>query len=214
MTLKPTEEDWTGLKRLARYLIDKTRSVTRFEHQEEPTRITVYSDSDYAGCGQTRKSTSGGLMLFGKCVIRTWSATQNVIALSSGEAEYYGLVKAAGHGIGMRHLLCDLGYTRIEKVQILTDASAAIGIGSRRGIGKVRHIEVNQLWLQDKVLRKEVELTKIRTDQNPADALTKHVDWGGIHKHMRRVSCRYVDGRHEDMPHVAQEDPWTEDNEC
>ena len=87
----------------------------------------------------------------------------------------------------------------------MTDASAAIGIASRRGSGKVRHIEVSQLWLQDKVMRNEIEVSKIRTDQNPADALTKHVDWEGIRKHMRYVGCRYESGRREDMPYVAQE---------
>ena len=95
----------------------------------------------------------------------------------------------------------------------MTDASAAIGIASRQGSGKVRHIEVSQLWLQDKVMRSEIEVSKIRTDQNPADALTKHVDWQGIQKHMRHVHCRYESGRHEDMPHRAQEDSWINDNE-
>ena len=144
--------------------------------------------------------------MFGKSTIRTWSSTQNVVALSSGEAEYYGLVKAASHGIGMRNLLQDLGYTRIEKIQILTDASAAMGIASRRGIGKVRHIEVSQLWLQEKVMRNEVELVKIRTDQNPADALTKHVEWEVLDKHMRHTGMRYESGRHSEMPVLADMD--------
>ena len=144
--------------------------------------------------------------MLGKCTIKTWRSTQNVVALSSGEAEYYGLVKAASHGIGMRNLLQDLGYTRIEKIQILTDASAAMGIASRRGTGKVRHIEVNQFWLQDKVMRNEIELMKIRTDQNPADALTKYVDWEVLDKHMRHVNVRYESGRHSEMPAMADMD--------
>ena len=144
--------------------------------------------------------------MLGKCTIKTWSSTQNVVALSSGEAEYYGLVKAASHGIGMRNLLHDLGCTRIEKIQVLTDASAAMGIASRRGIGKVRHIEVSQLWLQDKVMRNEVELVKIRTDQNPADSLTKHVNWDILDKHMRHVNARHEAGRHSEMPALADMD--------
>ena len=138
--------------------------------------------------------------MLGKCAIKTWSSTQNVVALSSGEAEYYGLVKAASYGIGMRNLLWDLGCMGIEKIQVITDASAAMGIASRRGIGKVRHIEVSQLWLQDKVMRNEIELVKIRTDQIPADALTKHVEWQVLDKHMRHVGMRYESGRHSEMP--------------
>ena len=147
--------------------------------------------------------------MLGKCVVNTWSSTQNVIALSSGEAEYYGLVKAASHGIGARNLLHDLGYTWIEKMQVLTDASAAMGIASRQGVGKVRHIEVSQLWLQDKGMRNEVELVKIRTDQNPANALTKYVDWETLDKHMKYVNMRYESGRHSEMPAVAgMEEDW------
>ena len=85
----------------------------------------------------------------------------------------------------------DLGGTKADKVQILTDASAAVGIASRRGTGKVRHIEVSQLWLHDKVMRSEIELVKIRTDQKPADTLTKYVDWENIDMHMRHANMRY-----------------------
>ena len=198
--------NWSCQKRFARYLINKTRTVTRYEYQEEPTRITVYSDSEYAGCHNTRKPTSGGIAMFGKCAIKTWSSTQNVVALSSGEAEYYGLVKAASHGIGTRNLFNDLGHTRIEKVQVLTDASASMGMASRRATGKVRHIEVSQLWLQDKVMRNEVELVKIRADQNLADALTKYVDWEVLDKHMRHVNMRYESGRHSEMTAMADMD--------
>ena len=115
------------------------------------------------------------------------------------------MVKAASQAVGTRQLLEDLGGVKAKIVQIMTDASAAIGIASRRGSGKVRHIEVSQLWLQDKVMRNEIEVRKIRTDQNPADSLTKHVELEGIQRHMKYVGCRYECGRHEDMPHVAQE---------
>ena len=90
--------------------------------------------------------------MFGEHTIKTWSTTQAVIALSSGEAEYYGIVKGASAGLGVRSIMGDLG-TDIEshtKLIIHTDSSAAKGISSRRGLGKVRHIEVNQFWIQGK----------------------------------------------------------------
>ena len=67
-----------------------------------------------------------------------------------------------------------------------SDASAAIGIANRIGIGKVRHIEVNQLWLQDKVSKKEITI-KVPTEENLADALTKPVKAEVI-----RRSCNVV----------------------
>ena len=76
--------------------------------------------------------------MLGTHAIKTWSTTQSVIALSSGEAEYYGMVKGASVGLGTRELIRDLGVNLRTKVN--TDASAAIGIASRKGLGKVRHI--------------------------------------------------------------------------
>ena len=82
-------------------------------------------------------------------MIKTWSNTQSVVALSSGEAEYYGMVKGASLALGIRSMLSDLAVNLT--IRLRTDATAAKGIAARRGLGKVRHIEVNQLWLQDKV---------------------------------------------------------------
>ena len=62
------------------------------------------------------------------------------------------------------------------KLTVLTDSTAAKGIASRRGLGKVRHIEVNQLWVQEKVANGDIELNNVGTGENLADSLTKHVD--------------------------------------
>ena len=99
--------------------------------------------------------------------MKTWSTTQSVIALSSGEAEYYALVKAGSQLLGMQALLIDLGIEQREiKLKILTDATAAQGIASRRGLGAVRHIETNQLWLQQKIRDKTITVEKVEGKVN------------------------------------------------
>ena len=128
----PTARDWQQLKRLARYLINKERSVMKYEYQDRCEDINVWTDTDYAGCKRTRKSTSGGIITFGNHVIKSWSVTQSVIALSSGEAEYYGMVRGGSIGLGMKSMLKELGVN--TRVRIKTDASAAIGIASRKGL--------------------------------------------------------------------------------
>ena len=119
---------------LARYLKDRTISRMMFQHQEAPLEIEVSVDTDFAGCGRTRKSTSGGVAMFARHLLKTWSSTQNVVALSSGEAEYYGLVKGASEGLGLKAMLKEYGVE--AGVVVKTDASAAKGIASRRGMGK------------------------------------------------------------------------------
>ena len=143
--------------------------------------------------------------MMGKSVIKAWSSNQSVIALSSGEAEYYALVKGASQGIGIKNIMEDLGVEVAQKIQLLSDASAAIGIASRRGSGKVRHIEVNQLWLQGKVLSGSIEVIKIGTGSNLADALTKHVEAEILGKHIQGLGIKIESGRHSLMPAVAEQ---------
>ena len=116
-------------------------------------------DTDFAGCPETRKSTSGGVIELNRHMTKQWAVTQDVTALSSGEAEYYGLVRGAAQAIGIRSLLADLWIER--RIKLKTDASVVKSISARRGIRKVRHIEVNQLWLQEKVARGDIEVEKI-----------------------------------------------------
>ena len=129
---------------------------TLFKYQGEVNEVTTYTDTDFAGCSRTRKSTSGGVIMFGQHLIKTWSSTQNVIALSSGEADYYGLVKGGAQSIGFRNMMSQMG-AKIG-IRLKTDASAAKWIATRKGMGKVRHIEVNQLWLQAHVARGDIKV--------------------------------------------------------
>ena len=114
-----------------------------------PKPIVVYSDSDWAGYVRTRKSTQGGACMLGGCCIKSWSSTQSLIATSSAEAEYYGIVKAASVGLGIQATLADLGFK--VGLEVITDASAAKAIASRLGLGKTRHISVHYLWVHERV---------------------------------------------------------------
>ena len=116
--------------------------------------------------------------MHGSHLIKSWRVNQTGIALSSGEAEYYALVKSASIAMGVQSLCQDLGVECGKPIDIKSDASAAIGICNRIGLGKVRHIEVNQLWLQEKVTQGRITVTKVGTLENLADAMTKTIDAG------------------------------------
>ena len=118
----------------------------------ESSDITVSADTGWAGCQRTRRSTTGGFLEWGGCLIKSWSLTQAVVALSSGEAELYGIVKGSSEGLGAQSLLKDLGIE--TRVRVLADASAALGVVNRIGLGKLRHLHTNWLWVQDKSSRK------------------------------------------------------------
>ena len=143
----PTDASEVALKRLGRYLIGHKRCVYKYPFQRAEG-IEVYGDTDWSGCPRTRRSTSGGCVMIGGRCIRTWNSTQASVTLSSGEAEYYGLVKAAGAGLGHQSLMDDLGIHL--PVRVWTDSSAALGIASRSALGKLRHLETHTLWVQEK----------------------------------------------------------------
>ena len=94
--------------------------------------------------------------MLGKHTLKTWSKTQTLIALSSGESELYAALKASAEGLGMMSMFKDYQYPVAGEV--LGDASAAMGIIQRRGLGKTRHIDTGLLWIQQAGRRKEAEL--------------------------------------------------------
>ena len=101
--------------------------------------------------------------------------------------------------MGIKAIAEDMGVS-LGDVVVKTDASAAKGIASRRGLGKVRHIDVSQLWLQDRVNKGEIVIEKVSTHVNLADAMTKHVDGSKLNSHMLSVGLVIVQSRHELMP--------------
>ena len=121
--------------------------------------------------------------------------------MSSGEAEYYGLVKSASLALGMQATYLDLG----EKVGINlnTDASAAKAIASRRGLGKLRHLAVHLLWLQQRVAVKDLSISKVKGDSNPADLLTKHVGRELLLRHLTTIGLRFEEGRAQECPELS-----------
>ena len=136
---QPTTRDADALKRLSRYLLGRPRLILHFEWQVKPALLEVFSDSDWAGCIRTRKSTTGGALMRGSHVLKTWSGTQATIALSSAEAELIAAVRGAAEGLAVRSLVRDFGQDCGLRIHV--DSSAAIGICKRTGVGKIRHLD-------------------------------------------------------------------------
>jgi len=137
--------------------------------------------------------------MLGAHAVKTWSSTQSGISLSSGEAEFYGVLKGSGIGLGFQSLLADLGVEL--SLRVWTDSAAAVGICNRQGLGKLRHLATHLLWIQQAVRSRRFELRKVPGEQNPADLLTKHMvtreKLAGL---VSMLGCKYRDGRAESAP--------------
>merc|ERR1711884_807467 len=191
--MQPTKGDWHRPKRSARYLKCRPRLVKKFVWQKAVSVSSIYTDADWAGDKESRKSTSGGCIMMGKHLIKGWAKTQTLIALSSGESELYATLRAASEGLGMQSVAQDLG---IElQGEVWGDASAALGIVKRRGLGKTRHIDTGYLWIQQTAAEKRLKFGKVLGRDNPADLYTKYLDWESIRRRSERVSADFTDGR-------------------
>ena len=129
----------------------------------------------------------------GGCLLKHWSKTQTTISLSSGEAELHGIAYGAAQALGMQSLLKDLGWS--VKLRIHSDATAAIGIGRRKGLGKIRHLATTDLWIQDKVRSRQLELVNILGTEKPADVLTKYVYRQTMEQATSKMGLRKIAGR-------------------
>ena len=86
-------------------------------------------------------------------------------------------------------------------LRVWTDSSAAIGICSRQGLGKLRHLETHLLWVQQAVRSKRIDLRKILGEENPADLYTKYLPSRDRIGHLvKLMGCRYLEGRAATAP--------------
>ena len=139
--------------------------------RETVEEVTTFTDSDWAGCKETRKSSSAGVVMLGEHALKAYTRKQKIIARSSAEAELYAAALGASESKGIVSLLRDLGY---EKKPVLAiDAKATEHILHRQGIGKLKHIDVAYLWIQDEIRSHRLRVRRVRSEDNVADLGTK-----------------------------------------
>ena len=192
---KPTQVAMEMVKRIGRYLLRRPRMVQRFVQQDEPEVIKVACDSDHAGCVITRKSTSGIALYHGAHLLKATANTQSVIALSSGESEFYAIVRGTSVGLGAQSMCSDYGMKKGLVVE--TDATAGRGMALRLGAGKVRHLHTQYLWVQAIYRERLAKLNKVPGELNTADMMTKHLSGDTIDFFMDRCGFVIMQGRSE-----------------
>ena len=113
--------------------------------------------------------------MIGKHCVKTWSSTQGAVALSSAEAEFYAMIEAIIRAKGVVSVMVELGFKVQHELQLHTDSSAAKSFVSKKGLGKMKHLEIRDLWLQREVALGKVIVNKVDGLKNPADLMTKYL---------------------------------------
>ena len=168
----PTESDEMNVKRIVRYLKGAPSAKCLVEIVTLPKFVNVYTDSDWAGQPMTCKSTSGGVVQWGgNATLTAWSRTQQTVSLSSAEAELYALTTGIAEGMVTKHLLQELGHEVTLTNHV--DSQSAKVWASRRGLGRMKHVMLKYMFVQDVVEKKLTNLAYINTKANKADLMTK-----------------------------------------
>ena len=142
--------------------------------------------------------------MLGALVFKGWSKTQSLIAFSSGESMLYATLRAAAEALGIMSMMKDLGYN--VKGEIWSDASAALGIIHRTGLGKTRHIDTSLLWIQQTAAEQRLRFQKVLGKHNPADLFIKYLDQHTSEGHTETMKYIFEDGRAKEAPklHVVR----------
>jgi hypothetical protein len=177
----PCEKHWEAAKHLMRY-IKGTRNFgltyclpNGSGSEDKPNLLWGYVDSDWAGCPDSRRSTSGYVLMMNGAAVSWKSKRQSVTALSSAEAEFISASSMVQEVIYIRRLLENLGFPQNAPTPIYEDNRTCIAWaeGAIAGSDKAKHIDLRQHFIHEAVEKKILTLVTISSQNNAADLLTK-----------------------------------------
>ena len=131
--------------------------------------------------------------MVGRSCIKHYARGQGVIALSSAEAEFYALASCAAQGMAEQTTARDLG---LQLSVLMMDATAGIAIASRRGLGKVKHVDTQFLWVQEVIQNGKIKIRKKHTSEMLADVMTKAVAEPLMNRMLTTMQFEYRTGHH------------------
>ena len=191
----PTLADFKQLKHCLRYI----KGTLHYKLYLKPNLVLEpgvlhafclqgYVDANWAGCAETRKSSSGLHLEVLGAPIHFISKTQSARALSSAESELYGIGAGVKEALHVRSFLLEAKLAKSVLIETWTDSSAAKSIAMSYGTSrKTRHLDLRYLYMQDLVLQGIVKIKKVPGEDNPSDVFTKSVKLEVLRKHLHRL---------------------------
>ena len=169
----PKQTHWKAIKRILRY-IQGTKTLGLFYSRTEDYKLQGYSDSDWCGDVDERKSTSGYLFFMGDTAFTWYSKKQPIVALSTCEAEYVAASYCVCHAIWLRRLLSELRIPQQRSTEVCIDNKSAIELAKNPvHHERSKHIDVRFHFIREHVKEKNVHLRHVASRDQVADVLTK-----------------------------------------
>ena len=171
----PKESHLTAVKQIIRY-INGTSDYGIWYSKDSNECLASYSDVDWAGCIDDRKSTSSGCFYLGNNLVLWMSKKQNLVSLSMVEAKYIAVASCCAQLLWMKKLLHDYGITQDTRCVFCGNTSAINLSKNPVQHSKSKHFEILYHFVRDLVEEKIVYLEFITTDNHKADIFTKPLD--------------------------------------
>jgi hypothetical protein len=183
----PTVADMKAAKRILRYL--KATIDMRIQYSKTDNVILEgYSDSDYAGDTEKRRSTTGYMFTLAGAAISWSSKRQQTVAASSTEAEYMALFSTTQEAIYLRAILDKLGFVQEQPTTIHQDNQSSITIANSNATSrKMKHIDVKYHFSQERIQSGEIKLEYVNTQNMIADCLTKAIGGQALERSIKKI---------------------------
>ncbi|KAL3733007.1 hypothetical protein ACJRO7_022519 [Eucalyptus globulus] len=170
---RPAEIHLQAAKRIFRYL-QGTATFGLFYKKGEKSDLFGFTDSDFAGDMDDRKSTYGYVFMFSSGAVSWSSKKQPIVTLSTTEAEFVAATSSACHAIWLRKILGELQFKQQEATTIYCDNNSAIKLSKNPVLhGRSKHIDVKYHFLRDLTKDKVIDLVFCRSEDQLADLFTK-----------------------------------------
>ena len=172
---EPSKLHFAAAKRILRY-VQGTKSYGVVFQAEKDNKLVGYSDSDWAGSIDDRKSTSGNVFFLGTKPISWSSKKQSTVAMSSAEAEYISASGAACEAVWLRRILKDMKQCQTTPTILFCDNLSAIAMTKNPVFhNRSKHIELRHHFIRELASRGEIELAFCKTGDQVADIFTKPI---------------------------------------
>lgn len=169
----PVEEDIISVKRIMKYLVGTTNQGISYLKDSDMNLLEAYCDADYAGDEDTRRSTSGYVILYAGGPIAWCSRRQPIVALSSTEAEYIAAADCCKELLYLKSLIQEITNSPLQ-VKLYVDNQSAISLMKTGVMNKrSKHIDVRYHFIHEKIVTGEINVMYCPTDKQIADLLTK-----------------------------------------
>jgi hypothetical protein len=184
----PGPAHWAAVKHLLRYLKGTVDLALTFAPNNTGETFRTWTDADHGGNPDNGRSTSGFLIKIGTGTVSWASKLQNIVTLSTTEAEFVAATLAGTEIIWLRSLFDELGSRVEEPSHLYIDNQSALTVAKNpEHHGRMKHLDLRYFWLREKVAQRAIQVGYVPTKDMPADLLTKALPRESVERHRRAM---------------------------